>query len=106
MVLCIVARRYVQKMEIPAQPLHLPMTIDVPAFIAARNIGRFQILVAFLCAMVVLLDGLNTQVIGYLGPALAKDWHLSRAALGPVFSASLAGLMIGLLVIGPFSDRM
>jgi AAHS family 4-hydroxybenzoate transporter-like MFS transporter len=81
------------------------MVIDVPAFIDARKIGRFQILVATLCAMVVLFDGLNTQVIGYLGPALSKDWHLSRAALGPIFSASLAGLMIGLLVIGPLSDR-
>ena len=82
------------------------MLIDVPAFIDSRKISRFQIRVAALCAMVVLLDGLNTQVIGYLGPVLSKDWNLSRAALGPVFSASLAGLMIGLLVIGPLSDRV
>jgi MFS transporter, AAHS family, 4-hydroxybenzoate transporter len=82
------------------------MVIDVPAFIDSRKIGRFQILVAALCAMVVLLDGLNTQVIGYLGPVLSKDWNLSRAALGPIFSASLAGLMIGLLVIGPLSDQI
>src|SRR5262249_24555860 len=67
---------------------------------------HFQILVASLCAMVVLFDGLNTQVIGYLGPALSKDWRLPRGALGPIFSASLAGLMIGLLVIGPLSDRL
>jgi len=82
------------------------MLIDVQAFIDSRKIGRFQILVAALCAMVVLLDGLNTQVIGYLGPVLSQDWNLSRAVLGPVFSASLAGLMIGLLVIGPLSDRV
>jgi AAHS family 4-hydroxybenzoate transporter-like MFS transporter len=61
------------------------MVIDVPAFIDARKIGRFQILVAALCAMVVLLDGLSTLVIGYLGPVLSKDWNLSRAALGPYF---------------------
>src|SRR5579862_8153137 len=82
------------------------MVIDVPAFIDSRKIGRLHILVATLCAMVVLLDGLNTQVIGYLGPALSRDWRLPRTALGPIFSASLTGLMIGLLVIGPLSDKL
>jgi MFS family permease len=33
-------------------------------------------------------------------------WNLSRAGLRPVFSASLAGLMIGLLIIGPLSDHV
>ncbi len=79
--------------------------IDVQSFIDSRQVGRFQITVITLCALVVLLDGLDTQVIGYLGPALARDWNLSRAALGPVFSASLAGLMIGLLVIAPLADK-
>lgn len=82
------------------------MVVDVPAFIDSSKIGRFQIRVAALCAAVVLLDGFNTQVIGYLGPVLAKDWSLSRAELGPIFSASLAGLLIGLLAIGTLSDRM
>src|SRR5438105_6716926 len=79
--------------------------IDVEAFIDARKISPLQVSVAALCALVVLLDGLNTQVIGYLGPALAKEWSISRAELGPVFSAGLVGLMIGLLVSGPLSDR-
>src|SRR3546814_10197996 len=53
-----------------------------------------------------LFDGLDTQVIGYLGPALSLEWNIPRAQLGPVFSASLVGLMAGLLVIGPLSDRI
>ncbi|HTA71217.1 MAG TPA: aromatic acid/H+ symport family MFS transporter [Bryobacteraceae bacterium] len=82
------------------------MIIDASAFIDSRKIGHFQILVAILCAIVMLFDGLNTQVIGYLGPVLAKDWNLPPSALGPIFSASLTGLMIGLLVIGPLSDKV
>ena len=57
-----------------------------------------------LCALVVLLDGLDTQVIGYLGPALSAEWNIPRAQLGPVFSASLVGLMAGLLLGGTLAD--
>ncbi|HXP86338.1 MAG TPA: MFS transporter [Bryobacteraceae bacterium] len=80
--------------------------IDLPALIDSRPVGRLQITVAALCGAVMLLDGLNTQVIGYLGPALSQDWHLARAVLAPVFSAGLAGLMAGLLLIGPLSDKI
>lgn len=60
--------------------------------------------VALLCGLVVLLDGLDTQVIGYLGPALAREWNIPAAQLGPVFSAGLVGLMAGLLTLGPLAD--
>ncbi len=63
-----------------------------------------ELRVALLCSLVVLLDGLDTQVIGYLGPALAAEWKIPPAVLGPVFSAGLLGLMGGLLTLGPLAD--
>lgn len=63
-----------------------------------------ELRVAILCGLVVLLDGLDTQVIGYLGPALAAEWKVPVATLGPVFSAGLVGLMGGLLTLGPLAD--
>ena len=80
--------------------------IDVGAFLDTRKVGRLQIRVLILCALVMVLDGLDTQVIGYLGPALARDWHLARASLSPVLTAGLAGLMGGLILIAPLSDRI
>src|SRR6266516_248653 len=80
--------------------------IDVGAFLDTRKVGRVQIRVLVLCALILVLDGLDTQVIGYLGPALAQDWHLSRAALAPIFSAGLAGLMVGFILLAPLSDRV
>jgi len=81
-------------------------TIDVVDFIDRQPVGGFQIRVLLTCAAVLFLDGFDTQAIGYVAPALAKEWGLSKAALGPVFSAGLFGLMIGALVLGPLADRV
>src|SRR4030081_346970 len=78
--------------------------IDVADFIDEQPIGAFQIKLLLTCAAVLFLDGFDTQAIGFVAPALAREWGLSKGALGPVFSAGLFGLMIGALVFGPLAD--
>jgi AAHS family 4-hydroxybenzoate transporter-like MFS transporter len=81
------------------------MTLSLPAFVDERKISGFQWGVIALCALVMFLDGFNTQAISYMAPAIAKEWHLGRSALGPIFSSALVGLMIGYLLLSPLSDR-
>jgi MFS transporter, AAHS family, 4-hydroxybenzoate transporter len=80
--------------------------VDVVEFIDQQPVGGFQIKLLLLCAAVLFLDGFDTQAIGYVAPALAGEWGLTKAALGPVFSAGLFGLMIGALLFGPLADRI
>jgi MFS transporter, AAHS family, 4-hydroxybenzoate transporter len=81
-------------------------TVDVAEFIDQQPVGGFQIRLLLTCAAVLFLDGFDTQAIGYVAPALAKEWGLTKGALGPVFSAGLFGLMIGALLFGPLADRI
>src|SRR5882672_83064 len=80
--------------------------VDVAGFIDQQPVGRFQIGLLLTCAAVLLLDGFDTTAIGFVAPSLAREWGLTKAALGPVFSAGLFGLMIGALTLGPLADRI
>jgi AAHS family 4-hydroxybenzoate transporter-like MFS transporter len=79
--------------------------IDVVEVIERQKICRGQCLVVLLCALLMFLDGFDTQAISYIVPALSRDWHLPREILGSIFSAALVGLMVGYLAIAPLSAR-
>ena len=80
--------------------------VDVAGYIDQQPVGAFQIKLLLTCAAVLFLDGFDTTAIGYVAPSLAKEWALTKGALGPVFSAGLFGLMIGALTLGPLADRI
>lgn len=91
----------------PSTPSFSPgQLVDLPALIDDQPVGRGQMWLLLTCAAVLFVDGFDTQAIGYVAPALAREWNLPRGALGPVFSASLLGLMLGALILGPLADRL
>jgi MFS transporter, AAHS family, 4-hydroxybenzoate transporter len=81
------------------------VAFDVPSFINSRRAGVVQYAIVVLCGLVMFLDGFDTQAISYMAPSIAKEWGLSKDLLGPIFSSALTGLMVGYLVVAPFSDR-
>ncbi|WP_434637958.1 MFS transporter [Klebsiella sp. I138] len=79
--------------------------VDVKSWIDARPISRFQWNVLLLCFVIIMLDGYDAAVMGFIAPALIEDWGISRAQMGPVLGAAMFGVAIGALVAGPLSDR-
>lgn len=68
------------------------------------RVSPYQITVLTLCFLIVLVDGFDTAVIGYIAPSLREEWSLLPAQLAPAFGSGLLGLLIGSLVLGPVAD--
>jgi AAHS family 4-hydroxybenzoate transporter-like MFS transporter len=71
----------------------------------STKITAFQSTIIGLCALMAMIDGMDTQAIGMVAPAIASDWHVPAAAFGPVFGSSLFSGLIGALVVGQAGDR-
>lgn len=81
-------------------------TVDIKAWIDNRPVARYQWLIMALCFFIVLFDGFDVAVMGFIAPSLIQEWGLSKAAFGPVMSAGMIGLAIGALTAGPYADRL
>jgi AAHS family 4-hydroxybenzoate transporter-like MFS transporter len=73
------------------------VTMEVDDVLNGAKVGSFHLFIAVLCAAIMFFDGYSAAVTGYIAPPIAADLHISRAALGPIISANLAGNILGLL---------
>ena len=80
--------------------------LDIREFIDARPVGRYQVMVAIMCGLIVSVDGFDAQAMGYVAPALTAALHIPRSVLGSVISSGLVGMMIGALISGPVADKV
>ena len=79
--------------------------VDVKAWIESRPVSRFQWNVLLLCFIIIMLDGYDAAVMGFVAPALIEDWGISRAEMGPILGAAMFGVAIGALVAGPLRPK-
>lgn len=77
---------------------------DAPVDDEARWTLR-QASVVGICFLINMLDGMDVLIMSYIAPALSADWDVSASRLGVVFSAGLAGMAAGGLLIAPLADR-
>src|SRR5262249_61208833 len=70
----------------------------------SSDMSPLQVRTLALCAVVVILDGFDTQCMGFLVPVISDNLHIALPAFGPVLSAALVGLMVAAMASGPISD--
>ncbi len=59
-----------------------------------------------LCCLAAMAEGYDIQSMGVAAPGMAPALHLARDQLGPAFSASTVGLLVGAILIGALADRI
>ena len=82
------------------------MDFDVGAFLAGRRMGALQVRVLLLCAMIMLADGYDVFVMGFVLPAVSHDFGVPPAAIAPVFVMQAIGLGLGNYLLSPIADRI
>jgi MFS transporter, AAHS family, 4-hydroxybenzoate transporter len=80
-------------------------TIDVDRVLESGKLRGPALIVLLCAASSLVLDGFDIQAAGFAAPALIKDLHVERAALGPALAASLLGMALGAAGIGALGDR-
>jgi AAHS family 4-hydroxybenzoate transporter-like MFS transporter len=82
------------------------LNFDIARLIDERRVTAFNIGLVVLSFLVILFDGYDLTAIAFAVPYILKEWGLTGgAALGPVFSASLFGVLFGSPLFGYVGDR-
>ena len=67
--------------------------------------ARYRVIVITLCALIALIDGMDTQSIGVVAPSIAQAWRTPPAEFGPVFGGGLLAGTFGAFLFGMVADR-
>src|SRR3984957_19353030 len=79
--------------------------INISRMVDTARLRPFHLWLTLWCLLAMMADGFDLLNASIAGPALIKEWGISRASLGPVFSASLVGFFVGAPFFGYLGDR-
>ena len=79
--------------------------VQVSRLLDERGLSSFQIKLLVWSIFIVIIDGYDIGAIAFAAPALVKSFGVAPSALGPVFSASLFGILVGSGAFGWVGDR-
>jgi MFS transporter, AAHS family, 4-hydroxybenzoate transporter len=71
-----------------------------------QRLSKTQWLIFIICFLVILSDGIDTGLMGYIAPVLIDDWGISKQDLRPVMSVALIGMCLGALAAGVLADYL
>lgn len=81
-------------------------TLNISDAIDNSRFGSFQLGLCILCGLCLIMDGFDVQAMGYVAPAILKEWHVPNSQFGPVFGAGLFGILVGSLLFSMLADKI
>ena len=72
----------------------------------ALPVGRFHYKLLLVTGLGWLFDSMDTGLIAFILPVLAKEWGLAPGQMGLIGSIGLIGMALGAVVSGTAADRM
>lgn len=81
-------------------------TTDISEIIENQKLTPFVISLILVSTLVTFFDGFDMNVISLVAPELSAALHLDKIMMGNVFSAGLAGTMVGAFLFGYLGDRI
>ncbi|HKQ27605.1 MAG TPA: MFS transporter [Burkholderiales bacterium] len=82
-----------------------PAAVQVSQLLDEGGIRAFHIRLIVWSVLIAFIDGYDITAIALAAPELVRAWGVERAALGPVLSASLIGILFGSMIFGWIGDR-
>jgi MFS family permease len=71
-----------------------------------ESMSWLQIGVVALCFLLNFNDGIDVLLVSFTGAEIMKEFGLTNAELGYIFSAGLGGMTAGCFILAPFGDRI
>lgn len=82
-----------------------PREVDIDELLDGLSLRGLPLWVTAAMAAVLIADGFDIILLGYVAPAVAADFGLANGGVGAVLTASLIGVAIGGFLGGRLGDR-
>lgn len=80
--------------------------VNIATLVDNSRLGLFQWTTFILCGLCLIMDGFDVQAMGYVAPAVIKEFKIPGAQMGLVFSAALTGVLLGSFLFSMLSDKI
>ena len=77
--------------------------VTIPGGPPPRDIS---VRVTVICFLIVMVDGYDSLMVGYIAPLIAKGWHLHPHDIGKLFAVCYVGAILGAVGMGPLAGRL
>ena len=79
--------------------------VDIAELVASAKLGKQHVAILAMSAMMLFIDGFDMSTAGVAAPSLLHAFHGEKSAMGTIFGASYAGILVGCWTFGYVGDR-